>query len=131
MLAGLGLDLARISRITAALERFGERFIRRCFTRAEADECLARPRPAAAFAMRFAAKEAFAKAAGLGMRGLGWREIEVVHDARGKPGLSLHGRARAWAESQGIIACHLSLSDDGDYAAAVVVLERREPPQGG
>ena len=65
--------------------------------------------------MRFAAKEAFAKAAGLGMVGLAWREIEIVHDRRGKPGLILHGRARAWADQQGITGCFLSLSDEGDY----------------
>ncbi|RJX28757.1 MAG: holo-[acyl-carrier-protein] synthase [Desulfarculus sp.] len=124
MIAGLGLDLAKVARIEAAWRRFGERFLRRCFTPAEAGLCLSRPRPAAALALRFAAKEAFAKAAGLGMRGLAWREIEVVHDPRGKPGLVLHGRARAWAREQGVGAVFLSLSDEGEYAAAVVVLER-------
>ena len=69
----------------------------------EARLCQARPRhPANAFAMRFAAKEAFSKAAGLGMRGLAWREIEVVHDKRGKPSLLLHGRAKAWARDHGM-----------------------------
>ncbi len=123
MILGLGLDIALISRVEAAWRRFGERFLRRCYTDAEAAQALARPAPASALAMRFAAKEAFAKAAGLGMRGLGWREIEVVHDPRGKPALVLHGRARAWAESRGVQGCHLSLSDDGGLAAAVVVLE--------
>lgn len=123
MIKGLGLDLARVSRVDEAWQRFGQRFLARCFTPAEAAACLKRPRPAQAFAMRFAAKEAFAKAAGLGMRGLAWTEIEVTGDALGKPLLVLHGRARDWAAAQGIAACHLSLSDDGDYAAAVVVLE--------
>ena len=103
--------------------RYGQRFLERCFTAAEATVCLARPRPAQAMAARFAAKEAFAKAAGLGMRGLAWTEIEVQSDALGKPLLALHGRAQAWARGQGITAWHLSLSDNGDYAAAVVVLE--------
>lgn len=124
MIAGLGLDLAEVERIAAAWQRFGQRFLGRCFTPAEAALCLSRPRPAAALALRFAAKEAFAKAAGLGMRGLAWREIEVVHDARGKPGLVLHGRALAWARQQGVEGMFLSLSDEGDYAAAVVVLEK-------
>lgn len=124
MICGLGLDLAKVPRVEAAWRRFGQRFVERCFTPAEAKACLARPHPAHALAMRFAAKEAFSKAAGLGMRGLAWREIEVVHDKRGKPSLVLHGRARAWAEEQGLSALHLSLSDDGDFAAAVVVLEK-------
>lgn len=123
MIRGLGLDLAQVARVERAWQRFGQRFLARCFTPAEIALCLGRPRPAQAMAMRFAAKEAFAKAAGLGLSGLALTEIEVTSDARGKPGLALHGRARAWAESQGLAACHLSLSDDGDYAAAVVVLE--------
>jgi holo-[acyl-carrier protein] synthase len=123
MIRGLGLDLAQVARVDEAWRRFGQRFLERCFTPAEIAACLKRPRPAQAFAMRFAAKEAFAKAAGLGLRGLGWTEIEVTSDALGKPSLALHGRARQWAEAQGIMACHLSLSDDGAYAAAVVVLE--------
>jgi holo-[acyl-carrier protein] synthase len=124
MIAGLGIDLAQVERIEAAWHRFGQRFLERCFTPAEAELCLSRPRPAQALALRFAAKEAFSKAAGLGMRGLAWREIEVVHDARGKPELVLHGRALAWAEAQGIGGMFLSLTDEGGYAAAVVVLEK-------
>lgn len=124
MIAGLGIDLTRVERIARALERHGARFRERCFTDYERRLCQGRPNVAAAFALRFAAKEAFAKAAGLGMRGLAWREIEVVHDARGKPELVLHGRARAWARDRGIGGMHLSLSDEGEYAAAVVVLEK-------
>lgn len=124
MIVGLGLDLARIDRVERAWRRFGGRFLERCFTPAEAAQALSRPRPAGALAMRFAAKEAFAKAAGLGMRGLGWREIEVAHEATGRPYLILHGRAAAWAARRQVAASHLSLTDDGDYAAAVVVLEK-------
>lgn len=124
MILGLGLDLAKVARIQQAWERFGARFIERCFTPAEAALCLGRPRPASALAMRFAAKEAFAKAAGLGMRGLAWREIEVAHEPGGRPYLVLHGRAAAWAAAHGLAASHVSLTDDGDYAAAVVVLEK-------
>jgi holo-[acyl-carrier protein] synthase len=124
MLCGLGLDLVETPRIARALERFGRRFLQRCFTEAETALCLARPHPPRALALRFAAKEAFSKAAGLGMRGLSWREIEVVHDQRGKPGLALHGRAREWARAQEITGIFVSLTDDGDYAAAVVALEK-------
>ncbi len=124
MIVGIGLDLAEVERIESALARHGQRFLERCFTPGERALCLSRPRPASALAMRFAAKEAFAKAAGLGMRGLAWREIEVVHDPRGKPSLRLHGRARAWMEANQVRASHLSLTDEGGFAAAVVVLEK-------
>lgn len=124
MIVGIGLDLAEVARIESALERFGARFFERCFTSGERKICLSRPRPASALAMRFAAKEAFSKAAGLGMRGLAWREIEVVHDPRGKPSLVLHGRALAWMRANGVQASHISLTDEGGFAAAVVVLEK-------
>jgi holo-[acyl-carrier protein] synthase len=124
MIVGVGIDLAQVARVEEAWRRFGRRFLERCYTPAEAEAALARPRPAQALAMRFAAKEAFSKAAGLGMRGLAWREIEVVHDARGKPSLALHGRAAAWVEAHGVTGCHLSLTDEAGLAGAVVVLER-------
>lgn len=124
MIVGIGLDLAEVKRIEQAVERFGERFLDRCFTPGERALCFSRPRPASALAMRFAAKEAFSKAVGLGMRGLAWREIEVTHDPRGKPSLVLHGRALAWMHANGVSSSHLSLTDEGGFAAAVVVLEK-------
>lgn len=124
MIFGLGLDLVLVPRMESVWRRHGERFVERCFTPAEAELCLSRKRPARALAMRFAAKEAFGKATGRGLAGFAWREIEVVHDERGRPFLALHGRAGAWVEEQGIKGCFLSLSDDGEYAAAVVALEK-------
>ena len=124
MIVGIGLDLAEVERIESALARHGQRFLERCFTPGERALCLSRPRPASALAMRFAAKEAFAKAAGLGMRGLAWREIEVIHDPRGKPSLRLHGRALGWMRANEVNSSHLSLTDEGGFAAAVVVLEK-------
>jgi len=129
MVCGLGLDLAKVARIARALERHGQRFVERCFTDYERALCSSRPGAASAFALRFAAKEAFSKAAGLGMNGLGkrglaWRDIEVRHDQRGKPELVLHGRALAWAREHGVTQSFISLTDEGDYAAAVVVLEK-------
>lgn len=124
MILGLGIDLVHIPRIQATWQRWGDRFLERCFGQQEAREAVARPRAASALAMRFAAKEAFAKAAGLGMKGLAFREIEVVHDSLGKPSLRLHGRALAWAQENRVASSHLSLTDEGEYAAAVVVLEK-------
>ena len=124
MIIGLGLDLANIPRFERTLERLGERFLGRVCTEAEIAEITARPRPAAALAMRWAAKEAFSKATGTGMKGMAFSEIEVVHHPTGRPGLSLHGRAAQWSERMGNPSAYLSLTDDGQYAAAVVVLEK-------
>ena len=124
MIYGIGVDLVRIERIEQSLSKWGERFVRRIYTTEEARLCSGRARPAAAFALRFAAKEAFSKAMGLGMRrGLKWHEIEVFNEPDGKPRLRLHGTtARTCAQAH--VACvHLSLSDEGDYGVAVVVLE--------
>lgn len=125
MIYGVGVDLVHIPRIEMALERWGPRFTGRVFTPAEAARCLGRRRPASAFALYFSAKEAFSKAIGLGMRsGVRWKDVEVVHDRRGKPGLRLKGPSAAICREEGITAAHVSLSDDGAYATAMVVLER-------
>ncbi len=124
MIIGLGIDLAKIERIERVWRRFGQRFIDRCFTEYESRLCLSRPRPASALAMRFAAKEACSKALGLGMRGLGWREMEMRHDERGKPCLCLYGRALARMRELGANSSYVSTTDDGDYAAAVAIMER-------
>ena len=74
--------------------------------------------------MRFAAKEALSKALGTGFRrGLAWKDIEVTHDRLGKPLLALRGKAGNIASEQKVLRSHVSLSDDGEYAVAMVVLE--------
>lgn len=106
------------------MQRWGERFVARVFTDQEAETCYKRAHPASAFALRFAAKEAFSKAVGLGMRkGIRWRDIEVVHLAGGRPNLNLKGKSSEICREKGISRLHLSLTDEGDYGAAVVVLE--------
>jgi holo-[acyl-carrier protein] synthase len=124
MIIGTGVDLVQISRIDRMMKRWGDRFIRRVFTKDEAALCLERPRPASALALRFAAKEAFSKAVGLGMRkGIRWRDIEVYHHSSGKPGLRLWGPSREISRQKGATHVHLSLSDEGQYGIAMVVLE--------
>jgi holo-[acyl-carrier protein] synthase len=109
------------------LKRWEKRFINRVFTVEEIKFCNKRAFPSPSFAMRFAAKEAFSKAIGLGMRGgIRWRDIEVFHFPGGKPGLRLHGRASQICRDKKIIGSHLSLSDEGDYGVAMVVLEIRD-----
>jgi holo-[acyl-carrier protein] synthase len=125
MIFGIGVDLVRISRIEAIIKRWQNRFIHRVFTTHEAGTCYQRASSASAFALRFAAKEAFSKALGLGMRkGVKWREIEVFNYEGGKPGIRLFGTCADICREKGISNVHLSLSDEGDYVVAVVVLEK-------
>ena len=124
MIRGIGVDIVKVDRIEQAMERWGSRFLKRIFTAAEIERCQQRARPAQCLALRFAAKEAFAKALGLGMRkGLRWRDIEVVHDHLGKPDLLLHNQAQRLLEAVEASRTWLSLSDERESALAVVVLE--------
>jgi holo-[acyl-carrier protein] synthase len=124
MIVGLGIDLVRIDRVWAVLERKGERALRRFFTAAEAERCAAAKHPPESFAARFAAKEAFFKALGTGW-GIGgaWTEVEVVSAATGAPSLRLAGKAAALAAARGTARIHLSMTHDHDTASAVVILE--------
>ena len=124
MIRGVGIDLVKIDRIEQAVERWGQRFLQRIFTAGEIERCRQLAQPAQCLALRFAAKEAFAKALGLGMRkGLRWRDIEVVNDDLGTPGLLLHNQAKLLLEATEVTETWLSLSDERDSAIAVVVLE--------
>jgi holo-[acyl-carrier protein] synthase len=125
MIAGIGIDLVRVERVWAVLERKGERALRRFFTPAEAERCRASRHPPESFAGRFAAKEAFFKAIGTGW-GIGgaWTDVEVVPAASGAPSLRLSGRPARLAEERGVTRIHLSITHSDDTAAAVVVLER-------
>jgi len=124
MIRGIGVDIVKVDRIGQAVERWGDRFLKRIFTAAEIERCQQRARPEQCLALRFAAKEAFAKALGLGMRkGLRWRDIEVVHDDLGKPDLLLHNQAQRLLEAVEASRTWLSLSDERESALAVVVLE--------
>jgi holo-[acyl-carrier protein] synthase len=122
---GIGIDLVRTDRLEASLTRWGDRFEKRVFTEGECRTCAERIHRASCLAMRFAAKEAFVKALGTGMRApVSWRDIEVSHTDMGKPVITLSERALGLCSRLGVGAWHVSLTDDGDYGAAVVVLER-------
>jgi len=123
-ICGLGVDLVRIGRFEKLLDTGKTAVLERIFTPAERDYALAKKFPAPHFAARFAAKEAFLKALGLGLRdGLSWQDLEVVRDQLGKPSLALRGRALELFRERGATALHLSYSHDGDYATATVILE--------
>ncbi|MEE4353278.1 MAG: holo-ACP synthase [Desulfatiglans sp.] len=127
MIYGIGTDLVSIRRIDRVIKRWEDRFIRRVYTPEEIEMCRQRVFPASAFALRFAAKEAFSKAIGLGMtKGVKWRDIEVIHGHGGRPGLRLHGLSSRISKERGITSIHVSLSDEVDYATATVILEKGE-----
>jgi holo-[acyl-carrier protein] synthase len=121
---GVGIDLIRMGRIEKLLGRWGDRFETRVFTEFERQFCSGRKSRTACLALRFAAKEAFAKALGLGMRKpILWQDIEVRPNPIGKPEITLSPRAHQYCKEKGVRSWHLSLTDDGEYGAAVVVIE--------
>ena len=121
MILGVGVDIAEVPRIAAAVghPKTGERFRQRVFTDEEHAYCSRRRTGHESFAARFAAKEAVMKALG---QAFAWREIEVVR-GRGAPAIRLHGRAQIHADTLGIRRIHLSLSHTAEYAIAYVVAE--------
>ncbi|HVB09171.1 MAG TPA: holo-ACP synthase [Bacillota bacterium] len=119
MIAGVGCDLVECARLARALERT-PRLAARLFTAAEREAAGGRVERLAGL---FAAKEAVMKALGTGLRGGSWVEVEVGHDAQGRPLLQLHGSFAAVAAAQGVRALHLSLSHTAGLAMAQVVAE--------
>jgi len=125
MIYGIGIDLVNIKRMGRVINRWGTRFIDRIFTAQEIDYCVQGPKSVSSLALRFAAKEAFSKAIGLGMKkGIRWRDIEIVHKPSGRPDLNVTGKALSFCHQEGIKRWYVSLSDEGDYGIAVVVLEK-------
>ena len=121
----IGVDLIEIARVARILTHYGDRFLERVFTPAEILYCRARP---AKLAARFAAKEAVAKALGVGMRmitrdGINWQDAEITGDARGKPLVCLYGRAAERAEQLGLTEWAVSISHTRKHAIAFVVAQ--------
>lgn len=124
MIVGLGVDLAQVERIERVYALYGPRFARRVLAGDELEAFAATRNPVRFLALRFAAKEAASKALGTGFRqGVALRQIAVWHEPSGKPHLRLQGAAAARAAALGVRAMHISLTDERDYAAAVVVFE--------
>jgi len=114
----IGVDIIEIASIEAAIERHGDRFLRRLYTEREIEKYCDR---VPSLATRFAAKEAIMKVLGTGYRGVGWHDMEILSDRRGKPVVYLHRRARERAEALGIRSVTVSLSDSKEYAVAVAL----------
>ncbi len=125
----VGIDLVQVSRVAESLERFGDRFLRRVFTEREVAYASADPaQTAERLAARFAAKEATLKALDLADR-MTWRDVEVRRAPSGACAVELSGGAARAAAQSGAFELALSLSHEGDYAAAVVVA-RLSPERG-
>jgi holo-[acyl-carrier protein] synthase len=116
----IGVDIIEISRIQKAVDRWGERFLKRIYTEPELKLCR---RKSASLAARFASKEAVMKALGTGIKGVSWKEIETLSEPSGKPFINLHGKALSRASSLGLATMAISLSHSREYAVAFVVGE--------
>ena len=114
----IGVDIVEIHRIELAIERWGKRFLNRIYTEAELKICESR---VSSLAGRFAGKEAVMKVLGTGAKGVNWREIEILADARGKPLVKLCGKAENKAKELDLSEFSVSLSDTMHYAVAAAI----------
>ncbi|MTI95702.1 MAG: holo-[acyl-carrier-protein] synthase [Firmicutes bacterium] len=120
MIIGVGVDSIEIDRVRQAAERI--EFRQRIYTPLELSQ-LSATRESPRLATLFAAKEAVFKALGTGLRGHSWQQVEVVHQANGRPLVQLHGQARITARRLGARHVHLSLTHDHTRAIAFCILE--------
>jgi holo-[acyl-carrier protein] synthase len=124
LIVGLGLDIAEIDRIEAAIKRHGTPFLERLFTPDEVAYCERYSNRYERYAARFAVKEAAMKALGTGWRhGVRWRDIEVTREPSGRPGLRLEGAAREFADRLGVKHISVSITHSGNLALAQVIFE--------
>ena len=125
MIYGIGTDIVEPSRIARSLKRYGDRFAKRILTDEEWSEYTHSAKPAKFLANRFAAKEAFSKAMGTGLRHpVSLNYIGINHDALGKPYFQFHPELDQMIKNKGIVNHHLSISDESSLACAFVVLEK-------
>ena len=123
----VGVDIVELWRIKAVYDRWGQRFLDRIYTPEEQTYCRGRiPQ----LASRFAAKEAVMKALGTGIRGVGWKDIQVTRSRGGPPAILLHARGAARAERMGVTQVAISLSHSQEYAVASVVMSVDENSNG-
>ncbi|HTI13027.1 MAG TPA: holo-ACP synthase [Dictyobacter sp.] len=122
----VGIDIIEVDRVRKVFDHHGERFLKRVFTELEVTQSRGKM---TRLAGRFAAKEAICKALGTGMRGVAWREMEIVHLRSGRPAVHLHGNAQKRAEFLGISAFDVSIADLKQFSIAVAVAVQTSPSQ--
>ena len=125
MIHGIGIDIVAVSRMRENIDQYGDRFAGKILSEQELVEYASVSSPAHYLAKRFAAKEALVKALGTGFRdGISLKNISIRNETSGQPGIFCSGKAEEIMATLGIVSCHLSLSDEKDYACACVVLEK-------
>jgi holo-[acyl-carrier protein] synthase len=123
-IVGTGVDICEVARVRDAIERFGERFLKRIFTAAEREYCESKRNRIERYAARFAAKEAAMKAIGTGLRrGVTWQDFEVGREPGGRPTMIFKGKAAEFTSRSGTKRSHLSMSHTSELAIAQVILE--------
>jgi holo-[acyl-carrier protein] synthase len=123
-IVGTGVDICEVGRVQDAIERFGERFLKRVFTEAERNYCDSKRNRAERYAARFAAKEAAMKAIGTGLRrGVSWQDFEVGREPGGRPTILMAGKAAEFAAKLGMKRAALSITHTKEQALAQVILE--------
>ncbi|MFW6006588.1 MAG: holo-ACP synthase [Halanaerobiales bacterium] len=123
MIAGTGIDLVKINRIKKMIGKWGNRFLNKIFSVNEINYCQKHKKQYSHFAARFAAKEAVVKMLGTGMQKIRWKDIEIINNSRGKPGVNLSGKAAEIAEKNNITSIHISITHEKEYAAVQVIGE--------
>ena len=124
MIVGMGIDLAEVERMEAAIRRHGRALVERVFTPGEIRYCERHRNATERYAARFAAKEAAMKALGTGWRrGVRWVDIEVANEPGGRPTLRLHGRTKELAAERGVRRISLSMTHTSGFAMAQVIFE--------
>ncbi|TNF56210.1 holo-[acyl-carrier-protein] synthase [bacterium] len=123
MIYGIGIDLVKIDRMKKAVEKWGEKFLKRIFTEKEISYCFEKKEPHHSLAVRFAAKEALIKAIGSEVF-VPLTDIEILNFENGKPVIDAKGKLGEYFKDKSIKSCHLSLSHEREFGIACVVLER-------
>lgn len=126
MIYGIGIDLVENDRLDKIIARWGSKFLQRVYSAGEIEYCEKHAQSSINYGARFAAKESFLKALGIGMgMGVKLNEIEVVHNEKGKPDLFLWGEAKKQIENRNVEKIHLSLTHTRNYSTAIVLLEKK------
>ena len=125
MIVGIGIDLIEVRRIREAVEKYGDRFLKRIYTAVEMEYCSSKKNAAIHYAGRFAAKEAAFKAIERGWGGgeVSWTEIEVFNEPSGAPRLNFYGKALDLIRQKNVVHSYVTISHIEEHATAVVVLE--------
>lgn len=123
MILGTGIDIVKNERIKRLIEKYGEKFLNKIFTKAEIEYCSSKNDSVNSFSARYAGKEALLKALGTGMRNNSWQEIEILNNKLGKPEVELFAKTEKYAKKIGLNSIFISISHEKEYSIAQVIVE--------